>query len=128
MLCTSLLDGQADRFNGQLKSQLLAEGNTIVNGLELVSAALPCCTSDAATAHMFRFAVKVVTCESLEQLAFRQSIVQVLPKLCGGICKALSAHEHLAAAEGSVDAAEVIYRAADNFSAEFMSALHLGLQ
>eukprot|EP00927_Polykrikos_kofoidii_P034121 TRINITY_DN28952_c0_g2_i1.p1 TRINITY_DN28952_c0_g2~~TRINITY_DN28952_c0_g2_i1.p1 ORF type:complete len:984 (-),score=189.48 TRINITY_DN28952_c0_g2_i1:61-2781(-) len=128
VLAAALASGRGGLCDGRLRPMLLVQVTLVCRCVGLLNEMLPDCTSPTAAEQMLRFAVRLVTGDELQQPAYRDGLAGQLPGLCASLCRALALQEHLAGPEGVVDAAEILYRAADAFPTELPGALAIGLR
>merc|ERR1719373_1032302 len=79
---------------------------------------------------MMRYALRLMAAARTEPQVpgHREVLAASLRLLCCAVCRALAMQELFAAWEGLVDAAELLWVAADVFPSEFLTALDAGLE
>eukprot|EP00928_Gymnodinium_smaydae_P033390 TRINITY_DN23929_c0_g1_i3.p1 TRINITY_DN23929_c0_g1~~TRINITY_DN23929_c0_g1_i3.p1 ORF type:complete len:385 (-),score=65.03 TRINITY_DN23929_c0_g1_i3:24-1178(-) len=128
LLSMALGFGNQGICSGHVRPLLFRQYTLIGRCVNLLNEILPDCVSPGASAMMLRFALRLVSGDEAQQPAYRDGIVGLLPGLCASLCRALAAQEHLANLESSVDAGDILYRAADAFPTELPTALATGLR
>mmetsp|Transcript_46141 Transcript_46141/g.147360 ORF Transcript_46141/g.147360 Transcript_46141/m.147360 type:complete len:996 (+) Transcript_46141:54-3041(+) len=108
---------------------LLSQAEVMGRCVQLLCSALPGCASAEAAEQMLRFANRLLSVDRGRQIEAHQQMLRAcLPNVCGAVCRALAAQEHMASWEGLVTAAELLWTAADALPEELEGALFAGLE
>lgn len=116
-----------------LRSLMLAQPAMTGRCLGVLCEALPSSTSAQAAEQLLSYGVRLFSAEACQLLgqqqpAHRAMLAASLPRMCAAFCRALALQEHLVTWEGLVDAAQLLYSAAELLPAELPGALVAGLE
>lgn len=107
----------------RLRPRLIVRSELIGSCLRLAIAALPDCTSEAASQQMLRFALQLLSLEDAQTQQHYETVAQLLGPLLAAMCQAFAAQRYLSDMDVLQTAGDLLLAVAAAFPKELPEAL-----